>query len=234
MTYPVTILTLDSARSYVMQGASFTQGIVSSIPIGGSLSHGGFLPSILLLVVVMVAVVIVVVTVILVVIVVVKVVIVVAVIGVVVVVDGVSFILKLSFVIIVDLIGDEDPTDEDGDTEVLVSLGVISSEGKKSWESDIGDCDNTGDGGKTAGRAIITWGGEITLYACMASIYGSSCKGEKISISKRYLDDELSDKELKQIEADDQAIQTILLGLPEDIYAAVDSCEMPQEIWLRV
>nr|GEV31483.1 hypothetical protein [Tanacetum cinerariifolium] len=31
--------------------------------------------------------------------------------------------------------------------------------------------------------------------------------------------DELSNKELKQIEADDQAIQTILLGLPEDIYA---------------
>nr|GEY58474.1 hypothetical protein [Tanacetum cinerariifolium] len=43
-------------------------------------------------------------------------------------------------------------------------------------------------------------------------------------------DDELSDKELKQIEADDQAIQTILLGLPEDIYAAVDSCETAQEI----
>nr|GEW92505.1 reverse transcriptase domain-containing protein [Tanacetum cinerariifolium] len=36
---------------------------------------------------------------------------------------------------------------------------------------------------------------------------------------------ELSEKELKQIKADDQAIQTILLGLPEDIYAAVDSCE---------
>nr|GEU46436.1 hypothetical protein [Tanacetum cinerariifolium] len=46
-------------------------------------------------------------------------------------------------------------------------------------------------------------------------------------------DDELSDKELKQIEADDQAIQTILLGFPEDIYAAVDSCETAQEIWLR-
>nr|GEV86632.1 hypothetical protein [Tanacetum cinerariifolium] len=43
-------------------------------------------------------------------------------------------------------------------------------------------------------------------------------------------DDELSDKELKQIEADDQAIQTIFLGLPEDIYAAVDSCETAQEI----
>nr|GEW16099.1 ribonuclease H-like domain-containing protein [Tanacetum cinerariifolium] len=47
-------------------------------------------------------------------------------------------------------------------------------------------------------------------------------------------DDELSDKELKQIEADDQAIQTILLGLPEDIYAAVDSYETAQEIWLQV
>nr|GFB81997.1 hypothetical protein [Tanacetum cinerariifolium] len=31
-------------------------------------------------------------------------------------------------------------------------------------------------------------------------------------------DDELTEKELKQIEADNQAIQTILLGLPEDIY----------------
>nr|GEU29559.1 ribonuclease H-like domain-containing protein [Tanacetum cinerariifolium] len=47
-------------------------------------------------------------------------------------------------------------------------------------------------------------------------------------------DDELTKKELKQIEADDQTIQTILLGLPEDIYAAVDSCETAQEIWLRV
>nr|GEV74155.1 hypothetical protein [Tanacetum cinerariifolium] len=47
-------------------------------------------------------------------------------------------------------------------------------------------------------------------------------------------DDELSEKELKQIEVDDQAIQTILLGLPEDIYAAVNSCETAQEIWLRV
>ncbi|GJS58166.1 hypothetical protein Tco_0652950 [Tanacetum coccineum] len=46
--------------------------------------------------------------------------------------------------------------------------------------------------------------------------------------------DELTEKELKQVEADDQAIQTILLGLPEDIYAAVDSCETAQEIWLRV
>nr|GEY89627.1 integrase, catalytic region, zinc finger, CCHC-type, peptidase aspartic, catalytic [Tanacetum cinerariifolium] len=47
-------------------------------------------------------------------------------------------------------------------------------------------------------------------------------------------DDELTKKKVKQIKADDQAIQTILLGLPEDIYAGVDSCETAQEIWLRV
>nr|GEZ78368.1 hypothetical protein [Tanacetum cinerariifolium] len=39
------------------------------------------------------------------------------------------------------------------------------------------------------------------------------------------IDDELTEKELKQVEADDQAIQTFLLDLPEDIYVTVDSCE---------
>nr|GEZ88995.1 hypothetical protein [Tanacetum cinerariifolium] len=56
----------------------------------------------------------------------------------------------------------------------------------------------------------------------------------EITVTKTFhlqTDDELSDKELKQIESDDQAIQTILLGLPEDIYAAVDSCKTTQEIW---
>nr|GEW31581.1 hypothetical protein [Tanacetum cinerariifolium] len=41
----------------------------------------------------------------------------------------------------------------------------------------------------------------------------------EVTVTKTFhvqTDDELSDKELKQIEADDQAIQTILLGLPED------------------
>ncbi|GJX43041.1 hypothetical protein Tco_0259717 [Tanacetum coccineum] len=47
-------------------------------------------------------------------------------------------------------------------------------------------------------------------------------------------DDEFTKKEVKQMEADDQAIQIILMGLPEDIYAAVDSCETAQEIWLEV
>ncbi|GKA79590.1 ribonuclease H-like domain-containing protein, partial [Tanacetum coccineum] len=39
-----------------------------------------------------------------------------------------------------------------------------------------------------------------------------------------HTDDEFTEKEVKQMEADDQAIQIILMGLPEDIYAAVDSC----------
>ncbi|GKA56422.1 retrovirus-related pol polyprotein from transposon TNT 1-94 [Tanacetum coccineum] len=47
-------------------------------------------------------------------------------------------------------------------------------------------------------------------------------------------DDELTDKELKQMEANDQVIQTILMGLLEDIYADVDRCDSAQEIWLRV
>ncbi|GKA39151.1 hypothetical protein Tco_0731702, partial [Tanacetum coccineum] len=47
-------------------------------------------------------------------------------------------------------------------------------------------------------------------------------------------DDELIEKEVKKMEADDQAIETIIMGLPEDIYAAVDSCETTQKIWLRV
>ncbi|GKC72408.1 hypothetical protein Tco_1118291, partial [Tanacetum coccineum] len=61
----------------------------------------------------------------------------------------------------VDLTGDEDPTDEDGDigmgdsTGVSMSLGgEISSGGKKSQESNIGDSDNTGDGDTTVGGAI--------------------------------------------------------------------------------
>ncbi|GJU13448.1 hypothetical protein Tco_1135844 [Tanacetum coccineum] len=96
MTYLVASSTLDSARSYVMQGASFTQGTVSSIPIGGNISPGGFSPSILLVVILVTVVIVVVVLVV----VVIGVVIVVAIIGVVFVVGGVSFIIKLSFVII--------------------------------------------------------------------------------------------------------------------------------------
>ncbi|GKA94275.1 hypothetical protein Tco_0816313 [Tanacetum coccineum] len=48
------------------------------------------------------------------------------------------------------------------------------------------------------------------------------------------IDDELTEKEVKQMEADDQAILIILMGLSEDIYAAVDSCKTAQEILIVV
>nr|GEW65448.1 retrovirus-related Pol polyprotein from transposon TNT 1-94 [Tanacetum cinerariifolium] len=47
-------------------------------------------------------------------------------------------------------------------------------------------------------------------------------------------DEELTENDIKRMDADDQAIQTILLGLPEDVYDAVDSCEIAKEIWERV
>nr|GEV55270.1 Gag-Pol polyprotein [Tanacetum cinerariifolium] len=47
-------------------------------------------------------------------------------------------------------------------------------------------------------------------------------------------DDELTENDIKWMDANDQTIQTILLGLPEDVYAAVDSCETSKEIWERV
>nr|GEY14873.1 hypothetical protein [Tanacetum cinerariifolium] len=47
-------------------------------------------------------------------------------------------------------------------------------------------------------------------------------------------DDELTKAKIKQMEDDNQAIQTILLSLPKNIYDVVDSCETAHEIWLHV
>ncbi|GJZ35627.1 retrovirus-related pol polyprotein from transposon TNT 1-94 [Tanacetum coccineum] len=44
-------------------------------------------------------------------------------------------------------------------------------------------------------------------------------------------DEELTENDIKRMDADDQAIQTILLGVPEDVYAVVDGCETSKEIW---
>nr|GEV99296.1 hypothetical protein [Tanacetum cinerariifolium] len=97
MTHFIAGLTLDSAKSYVMQGASYTQRKVSSIPFvfsipfvlsrGGSISPDSFLSFILLLVVMVVAII--------------RVVIVVTIIGIVVAVVGAPSIIKLTFVITV-------------------------------------------------------------------------------------------------------------------------------------
>nr|GEV65775.1 hypothetical protein [Tanacetum cinerariifolium] len=47
-------------------------------------------------------------------------------------------------------------------------------------------------------------------------------------------DEELIENDIKRMDTDDKAIQTILLGLPENVYATVDSCETAKEIWERV
>ncbi|GKD01261.1 hypothetical protein Tco_1171535 [Tanacetum coccineum] len=76
----------------------------------------------------------------------------------------------------------------------------------------------------------VPWSSRLLRYA-------KSDTDREVPITKTFheqTDDELTDKEIKQMEADDQAIETILMGLPKDIYAAVDSCETAQEIWLRV
>nr|GFA47946.1 hypothetical protein [Tanacetum cinerariifolium] len=46
--------------------------------------------------------------------------------------------------------------------------------------------------------------------------------------------EELIENDLRRMDADDQAIQTILLGLPEDVYAAIDSCDTAKEIWEHI
>nr|GEU77286.1 retrovirus-related Pol polyprotein from transposon TNT 1-94 [Tanacetum cinerariifolium] len=44
-------------------------------------------------------------------------------------------------------------------------------------------------------------------------------------------DEKLTEIDIKRMDADDQAIQTILLGLPEDVYTAINSCRIAKEIW---
>nr|GEX74032.1 hypothetical protein [Tanacetum cinerariifolium] len=166
MTHLVTSLTPDSANSYVMQGASCTQRKVSMVLF--------VLTSVLLLVVIIVTVVIVIVILIVVFVAIVRVV--VFVVG-----SGVSSINKLSLVIIAC-----------ASRAVAMLLATIYQMAARvingaTNESNIGDSDNTGDGGKITGRAITTWGGGMVSYACMTSIFESSGKGKKTSMSKRYL-----------------------------------------------
>ncbi|GJU38130.1 hypothetical protein Tco_1186484 [Tanacetum coccineum] len=136
MTYLVGSLTPDSARFYVMQGASFTQRTISTIPFIGSISPEGFLPPIMLLVVIIIMVVVTVV--------------------VVVTVGGVPSILKLLFMVIVE--------EEDGGW--ICFLGGNNSSGTKKYRgSNSSDGGNTGDGVKIAGGEIGSCGGIGTTTA---------------------------------------------------------------------
>ncbi|GJV52152.1 hypothetical protein Tco_1447893 [Tanacetum coccineum] len=76
----------------------------------------------------------------------------------------------------------------------------------------------------------VPWSSRLLRYA-------KSAAARAVPVPETFheqTDDKLTEAEIKQMEDDDQVIQTILLGLPEDIYAAIDSCETAQEIWLRV
>nr|GEX56972.1 integrase, catalytic region, zinc finger, CCHC-type, peptidase aspartic, catalytic [Tanacetum cinerariifolium] len=61
--------------------------------------------------------------------------------------------------------------------------------------------------------------GKVKAKGDIGVFVGYSKESVAFRIYNKRTHDELSDKKIKQIEADDQAIQTILLGLPEDIYA---------------
>ncbi|GJY06203.1 retrovirus-related pol polyprotein from transposon TNT 1-94 [Tanacetum coccineum] len=84
----------------------------------------------------------------------------------------------------IDLTGDKDPTDEDGDigmgdsTGVSVSLGGgIFLGGKKSQESNIGDSGNTGDAGKTVRGGIVTYGRQTSFAAGTSRTYTPGASG---------------------------------------------------------
>ncbi|GKC42679.1 hypothetical protein Tco_1060401 [Tanacetum coccineum] len=53
-------------------------------------------------------------------------------------------------------------------------------------------------------------------------------------IYKSILEDELTENERKQVEADDQAIHILLLGLPADVYDVVDSCDSSNAMWHHI
>ncbi|GJR06721.1 hypothetical protein Tco_0529705 [Tanacetum coccineum] len=86
-------------------------------------------------------------------------------------------------------------------------------------------------GVKTVGEGGLRFwrqGGKDS-YGC-TGLKGMNEKDARVALT----DEELTEKEVKQMKADDQAIHTILMGLSEVIYAAIDSCDTSQEIWLHV
>ncbi|GJZ02985.1 hypothetical protein Tco_0520946 [Tanacetum coccineum] len=76
----------------------------------------------------------------------------------------------------------------------------------------------------------VPWSSRLFHYAKSRPngklIYNSIINGPYVRRMIPELDD--------AAQADDQAIHNILLGLPKDIYAVIDSCETTQEIWLCV
>ncbi|GJT38894.1 hypothetical protein Tco_0938759 [Tanacetum coccineum] len=96
--------------------------------------------------------------------------------------------------------------------------------------SNSSDGGNTRDGVKIAG-GVIGSGGGICPYV-RRMIPKLRDLDRPVPVEETF--HEQTDKEVKKMEADDQTILSILMGLSEDIYSAIDSCEIAQEIRLRV
>ncbi|GKB77210.1 putative reverse transcriptase domain-containing protein, partial [Tanacetum coccineum] len=80
--------------------------------------------------------------------------------------------------------------------------------------------------------AEYTW--DLVCSRHMNSGDQSSLRGIDCEISSFQNFEVFGLRKGKKVKADDQAIETILMGLPEDIYAETDSCNIAKEIWLRV
>ncbi|GKC03509.1 hypothetical protein Tco_0995119 [Tanacetum coccineum] len=65
--------------------------------------------------------------------------------------------------------------------------------------------------------------------------YNGQVDSDVISTPERLkTEDDLTGDDLKQYEADIEAMNLILISIPNDIYNSVDSCQTAQEMWLRV
>nr|GEW21907.1 ribonuclease H-like domain-containing protein [Tanacetum cinerariifolium] len=95
-------------------------------------------------------------------------------------------------------------------------------------------------GGKIIGKGTIRTGNfipptpDLSFTSLDEFVNKPAVENCKAKLIDEQTDEELTENDIKRMYADDQAIQTILLGLLEDIYAAVDSCETAKEIWERV
>nr|GEY60495.1 hypothetical protein [Tanacetum cinerariifolium] len=98
---------------------------------------------------------------------------------------------------------------------------MLNKENYVSWSSRLLRYDKSRPNGKLIHNSIING----PYVRRMIPELGDTNK--EVPVNETFhvqTDDELIKKELKQIEAVDQAIQTVLLSLPKDVYAAVDSC----------
>nr|GEV28450.1 hypothetical protein [Tanacetum cinerariifolium] len=81
-------------------------------------------------------------------------------------------------------------------------------------------------------KTILLWSTKTTMFH--GRLVSSGEPDLPVPVPETFhehTDEELTENDIKWMDAANQVIQTILLGLPEDVYAAVDSCEIAKEIW---